>query len=147
MAMTRFSIAVTLLMAFYACTSAVTEGDSAMLRVETDESGYVAGDTVRLTLTSLSDRPFSYNICFETVLERQVNAQWSSVDAPPGQPPCQAGLFELAAGADATGSFLLPSDLAPGIYRYRVDAVYESDASTRLPEPLRLSNTFEVNDR
>ncbi len=141
--MSRFSIAVTLFVAVQACSTTATVGESPVIHLQTDKSEYAAGETVRLTLKSLSDHSLSYNICLGTTLERRVGAQWNSVDAPQ-QPPCQAALFELAAGADTTGLFRLPSGLGAGIYRYRVDAVYES-ATTLVPEPQRLSNTFEVS--
>ena len=142
--MSRFSKAVALLVALQACSTATTGGESPVVHVRTDKSEYAAGETVRLTLTNLTDRGLSYNICLGTSLERRTLAGWHSVEGRPDQLPCLAALFELEARADTTALFQLPSGLGAGTYRYRVDSVYESP-SALAPEPQRLSNWFEVS--
>lgn len=127
-----------------ACTSAATESANPVVRVETEFQEYAAGDTVELSVTNVSDRPLSYNICIETVLERRTNTEWSPMPRATEQPPCLGAQFGLESAASASGLFVLASDLAAGTYRYRVDALFESDGNTRVPEPQRVSNTFEV---
>jgi hypothetical protein len=79
-----------------------------------DKSSYRIGETVRVTLTNNSERPYGYNLCGRG-FERLVAGAW--VAMPQELRLCTAHLDGLPAGAVRTGSTDLHTDAVPGTYR------------------------------
>jgi hypothetical protein len=81
-----------------------------------DRSEYVAGETVNAQLINTSPEAIEFGAC-SLKLERRTSVSWEEVG--PGNLPCAAILYTLAAGESRNMVYVLDPSLPQGAYRLR----------------------------
>jgi hypothetical protein len=125
------------------CTD-VTPSEAIFVRIEPTKAQYAPGDTVVVMISNVGTSVVGFNECAVTLqgfqdawvsLSPTGNSGINCVDAIRGQ---------LAPGDTSGGpAGLLPENLPPGTYRYRMDAIV-TDQGELLPLASRLSGAFLV---
>lgn len=121
------------------------------VRVETDSETYTFPETVTVSINNESENPVDIRLCdgdpyYE--LQRQVGVEWQAVivtDCPGDE------IFEsLTVGQNRMFSIDLSiiedEEEVAGTYRLKVVVYPDGERIVRLPESMRISNTFIVSE-
>ena len=103
-----------------------SDPDDVFLR--TDRSEYAPGDTVVLRLVNESGEPIGFNLCMHD-MQRDDDGTWTDTNYNHGI-LCPLDLRTLDDGESARYSTLLPTELAPGVYRFRTTFRMDDDEHT-----------------
>lgn len=127
---------VPLIVLLCACASARSGSPDADVDFEVEPDEVAAGDSITLELENDAQESVSYNLC-SSGLEMETDGAWQDV---PSSRMCTRELRILQPGAEATFRLQLPSDLAPGTYRFYTGVqMRPADSGTQLR-----SETFRV---
>lgn len=120
------------------------------VRVETDEEDYTFPATATVTISNESENPVDIRLCDDNPyfeIQRQVGVEWNTVFIP----ACpDVDMFETFSVGESRS---FPVDLTvledeeeiAGTYRIKTIIYPDGERIVRLPEAMRLSNTFLIN--
>lgn len=132
----RYALPV-LIASLAACGPSTEPGEAASDVSLTVDPGVISpGDSIELTLTNRSASQIGYNLC-NSPLQRRDGSSWEPV---PSDQPCTMELRILEPDGVTRYAIDVPTDLAPGEYRF-VTTVEYLDSGERVGLP---SDAFSV---
>jgi len=120
------------------------------VRVETDAEDYTFPATAVVTISNESENPVDISLCADNPyfkIQRQVGVEWNTVYIP----ECtDVDMFETLSIGESRSfpvdlSILEDEEEIAGTYRIKTIIYPDSERIVRLPETMRVSNTFSIN--
>lgn len=113
-------------------------GEGAGITLTAQAPTFTPGQPVTLTLANSTNADVGHNLCFWGMEKRTENA-WVLQEIPR---ICTTVLYQLGTGATTTYQAILPTEVTPGEYRFRVAIYLASEEAFRD----QVSQPFEVED-
>jgi hypothetical protein len=129
-----------------ACSESIDDpGPTHRTQLTVSRAGYVAGDTVSVSVRNVSGRPLGYNFCGRLLLQVQQDiGQWVSVDQPSGVPGCRDILLVLGVDQTTHITYVLPVWLSSGSYRLVLPEPIPTDGDDVVLDIIVATRAFSV---
>ena len=137
----KVTLLATVFLSAISCSSSTVAEQETLLRIETSQELYAAGDSVTVTVTNVSDQGVAFFAC-PVYVERSGEVGWAEYAVLAGYGDDDCDLMSTALPPGSSTSFRAKLVAIPsGIYRLRIDGL----ARRRdLQLHNRISNSFTI---